>query len=298
MTDRSDGPPTCSASVGDGSDSEDDNVRVNTSTEEQRLKYAIVKGIFEAIELSTKTGVSLGTIADLLCYARRMYCRGKNIEEDDHLMKISWPKDWEAAKKYLKDVGYEDACEYFICLSETHKQHWDIMQSASEKCRFCGEVGTIKYYYLGLQSKVKQWTEDPDMCSKMTAHWLEKEHWINGNNDGWDIKKEVWDGARFAELSWFWDPNKIWCLPARCIKDGCKNVFSADDISQAPNQHDGSKELYCDCCCTRFIHYPKYANGDPRNIAYIGKRVYDSQDATTGIWWFHFFFGLKFLKPV
>lgn len=76
VTDRSDGPPTCQgsfASVGDGGDSEDDNVTVNTSTEEQRLKYAIVKSIFEAIELSTKTGAYLSTIAGLLCYARRMY---------------------------------------------------------------------------------------------------------------------------------------------------------------------------------------------------------------------------------
>lgn len=61
--------------------------------------------MFEAIELSTETGASLGTIADLLRYACRMYCRGKNIEEYDHLMKIFWPKDWEAAKRNLKDVG-------------------------------------------------------------------------------------------------------------------------------------------------------------------------------------------------
>lgn len=54
MTDRSDGPPTCFASVGDGGDSEDNNVTVNTSTEEHRLKYAIVKSIFEAIELHCK----------------------------------------------------------------------------------------------------------------------------------------------------------------------------------------------------------------------------------------------------
>ena len=48
-------------------------------------------------------------------------------------MKCSWPKDWEEAKKYLKDVGYEDAHEYFIYLNATHRQHWDIMQCASEK---------------------------------------------------------------------------------------------------------------------------------------------------------------------
>ena len=260
--------------AGDGiSSGEDleDNARSNISTEEEKLKYAIVKSIFEAIELSTKTGTSLVTFADLLCYARRMYCRGKDIDEEDLPVQCSWPKDWETAQKYLKDVGYQDAHEYFICLTEMHKQHWDIMQSASSKCRFCGGGGTIKYYYLGSNSKVKQWTEEPDMCSKMTAHWSEKEHWINGNVDGWEIKKEVWDGAIFAELAWFWDPDKRWCLPARCVRDGCKNVFSAEDILQSSDQPDGSKELYCNCCYTRFLHYPKYSNGDPRNIAYIGK---------------------------
>ena len=71
---------------------------------------------------------------------------------------------------------------------------------------------------------------------------------------------------------------KRWCLPARCIKDGCKNVFSAEDVIQAPNQPYGMKELYCDCCCTRFVHHPEYANGDPRNIAYIGKIIFDKRD--------------------
>lgn len=274
--------PSCSANENisdECNDFEESNVTV-ASTEEQNLKYAIVKSIFETIELSTKTGASLATIVDLLCFARRMYCRGKGIDENDHPMKCSWPKDWEEAKKYLKDVGYEDAHEYFICLNATHKQHWDIMQSASEKCRFCGEVGTIKYYYLGLHSKVKQWTEDPDMCSKMTAHWSEKEHWINGNDDGWKIKKEVWDGSRFAELAWFWDPDKSWCLPARCVREGCKNVLSADEVLQATARPNGNRELYCECCCTKFLHQPVFVKGDPRNIAYIGnlKVVYDKHD--------------------
>ena len=101
------------------------------------------------------------------------------------------------------------------------------MQSASEMCRFCGEAGIIKYYYLGLRSKVKQWTADPEMCAKMTAHWSDKDHWINGSDNGWGIKKEVWDGSRFSELSWFWNPDKSWCLPTRCNTEGCKNVLSA-----------------------------------------------------------------------
>ena len=257
----------------------DDNERTAPKTEDQKLKYAIVKAIFEAIELSAKTGASLGTFADLLCFARHMYCRGKDIDEDDHPMKCSWPKDWEAAKKYLQDVGYEDAKEYFICLSAMHKKHWDIMQSATEKCRFCGQEGTIKYYYLGLHNKVKQWTQDPDMCAKMTAHWSEKEHWINGSNDGWEIKKEVWDGARFSELSWFWDPEKCWCLPARCNRTGCRNILSANDVLQAPAHPDGQRELYCNSCCSKFLHQPVYVNGDPRNIAYIGRVAYNKHVA-------------------
>lgn len=132
-----------------------------------------------------------------------MYCRGKEIDEEDHPMKLHWPKDWEQAKIFLSDSGYEDATEYFICLNATHKRHWDIMESAFEKCRYCGEAGAINYYYLGLYGKVKLWTSDKDMCAKMTAHWSGKEHWLNGSGHGWEIKKEVWDGARFSEFSWF-----------------------------------------------------------------------------------------------
>ena len=33
---------------------------------------------------------------------------------------------------------------------------------------------------------------------------------------------------------------KRWCLPARCIKDGCKNVFSAEDVIQAPNNNNNN----------------------------------------------------------
>lgn len=56
---------TCSANNNDSDDSGDDSVRVAIGTEDQKLKYAIAKGIFEAIELSTKTGASLSAIADL-----------------------------------------------------------------------------------------------------------------------------------------------------------------------------------------------------------------------------------------
>ena len=30
-------------------------------------------------------------------------------------------------------------------------------------------------------------------------------------------KCEIWDGKRFADLSWFWDPDQKWLLPTRCV---------------------------------------------------------------------------------
>ena len=45
----------------------DDNGGTAPDTEDQKLKYAIVKCIFEAIELSVRTGSSLHTVEDLLC---------------------------------------------------------------------------------------------------------------------------------------------------------------------------------------------------------------------------------------
>lgn len=42
--------------------------------------------------------------------------------------------------------------------------------------------------------------------------------------------KEIWDGKRFAELSWFWDPDKEWLLPVRCPM--CSSVISAEEISK------------------------------------------------------------------
>lgn len=74
------------------------------------------------------------------------------------------------------------------------------MERQTDTCRHCGKPGKLKYYYLGLKGKVKQWVASPEMCRRMTGHWKEKEHWLE-KEKGWHIKKEVWDGDRFCELS-------------------------------------------------------------------------------------------------
>ena len=87
------------------------------------------------------------------------------------------------------------------------------------------------------------------------------------------IKREVWDGDRFYDLSWFWDPNEVWCLPARCKTGNWSNVISGKTIETLPESPaaDGLKELFCQHCHSKFLHKPNYARGDSRNLAFIGK---------------------------
>ena len=36
------------------------------------------------------------------------------------------------------------------------------------------------------------------------AHWKERDHWLS--NEVHFARNEIWDGERFKELSWFWNP--------------------------------------------------------------------------------------------
>lgn len=237
---------------------------------EDKIKDAVVCAIFESLDLLHETKGSLKNFEELLTMARHMYCKGAGLGEDDETVKKKWPSDWTAARQMLIAEGYEDAKEYMICLSDVHPQHWDILESKSDLCRHCGEKGAIPYYYLGLKGKIKRWVSHPDMCYKLLSHWREKEHWLN-RNEGWHVKKELWDGERFAELSWFWDPNNEYCLPVRCQYLGCKNIISAETVLSADKNEDGYYKVRCDCCHSTFHVQAKYVRGDPRNIAFVGK---------------------------
>ena len=269
--DDSNGPKDSSREEGQ-SQQENNLTDEENNLELNRTDVAIVKCIFEALDLIKETGASLNTLQDLLVFARHMFCRGRGLEDEDQAIKNIWPSNWESAKKHLVKLGYQDAKEYFICLDDSHKRHWDIMERETDTCQHCGKQGTLKYYYLGLQGKVKHWVSSQDMCYKMTAHWREKEHWLNRER-GWPLKRELWDGDRFCELSWFWDANSMWCLPVRCKMENCTNIIGGSTIEAFPESPtlEGSKEIFCEECRSRFNHEPKYARGDPRNIALIGK---------------------------
>ena len=118
-----------------------------------------------------------------------------------------------------------------------------------------------------------RWCSSKDFCRKMTAHWVEKDRWLNAER-GSAVKREIWDGDRFCELSWFWDPAKKWILPTRCPT--CRSVVSSEIITNVLPTYtieevEGTNvSLECPACYTKFSHCVNVTAGDPRNIALIG----------------------------
>ena len=144
------------------------------------------------------------------------------------------------------------------------------MSSEDDLCPHCGKSGTIPFYDLGLGPRVKLWASDPLFCKKMLSHWFERDHWIlQESQDGWGFepKTEIWDGTRFAELQWFWNPEEQWKLPSQC--PCCKGVISVANIESFPDGNSGDKLVTCPFCRGSFAHKIEIASGDPRNIACI-----------------------------
>lgn len=223
----------------------------------------IVTAILEALNLVDQMQGSHKDFVDVLEFAEKLYSRNYDGEQP---VKYMWPKSWRETEMILKKCGYSDPKEYYICLDQSHYSKWDVMLNSEDSCKYCGKSGNIKYYYLGLPDKVKRWCSNANMCKKMMAHWENKEHWIRGIGSNF-ILKEVWDGSRFNELSWFWNPECSWMLPFRC--KFCNSVIGAKEIQES-EQNGECYNVQCSECGTNHDHIPCFTNGNPRNIALIG----------------------------
>lgn len=205
--------------------------------EENPLKKIIVDAVMNALRIMKESGTSIKTFEDILEYGKRLLFAGidkdgKDIDRD--VLLTLWPKNWTSIQKLLQEEGYEDAKEYSICFCREEKEttrngkttkkyvysgKYSIMAKNDDLCYHCGNKGYLKYCYLGLKPKVKNWFRDKKMCKKMLSHWNERGHWL-GRNQSYDNKREIWDGERWVELQWFWDPNSTWVLPTLCPSCG------------------------------------------------------------------------------
>ena len=89
----------------------------------------------------------------------------------------------------LKEEGYEDARQYYICFCRGEKEvtrdgkttkkfvydgKYSVMENKDDRCPHCGNKGYIKYMYLGVENKMKNSFRNRTMCTNMLEHWLEK----------------------------------------------------------------------------------------------------------------------------
>ena len=220
----------------------------------------IVVAVLEAFKLAEEMNCSQKHFLSLIEYGKKLYCTNKSEE-----ISKKWPTTLLACMKVLKEAGYVEPQAFYVCLDTTHPTLWNVMPSIHDKCKYCSKTGTIPFYYLSIEDKIRRWCSSEDFCYKMLAHWHDQNTWLHSSHNPTPLK-EIWHGQQFKRLSWFWDPEKEWLLPTRC--NFCKLVVSSDVISSFLSKN--SNEVECPHCYHKFVHQPQYTKGDPRNIALIG----------------------------
>ena len=114
------------------------------------MKKLVVKAVLDALRIKHKSGVSVSTFEDFLEYGKTLLFT--SLGDDVQLL--------------LKEEGYEDAKQYFICFCRQEKEvtrdgkttkkfvydgKYSVMENKDSRCPHCGNKGYIKYMYLGLR---------------------------------------------------------------------------------------------------------------------------------------------------
>ena len=160
----------------------------------------ILEAVLKAMILMDKVSGSQKNFLEILQYGKDLYYKR---HEGPHAVD-NWPTTWQAAMKLLLQTGYKSPVEYFVCLNYSHPCSFDMFKS-KRSCRFSNANATdcIKYMYLPLKDKIARWCGNAEFCHKITAHWEEREHWLNVEQHatglGYLPKNEIWDGNRFAK---------------------------------------------------------------------------------------------------
>ena len=263
----------CELVSSEGSQSESNALSDGAGEDANGMRDFIREAVLRLVEIKGTVGFSISTFTDLLKWGANLHC------ENNEAARSHWPLSWEGVQTLLGDIGFKMPKLYYICLDSSHPCLYALLESKTDVCPHCGKQGTIPYYYLSVQDKVKRWFASEQMCEKITSHWQDREHWLPPERQedwGWHFKKEFWDGTQFAKLSYFWDPDKEWTLPTKCPAPGCKTVLSAEHLNNSPLKgasHGETREVECPGCFNVFDHIPKKTRGDPRNLAYDGMYI-------------------------
>jgi hypothetical protein len=174
-------------------------------------------------------------------------------------------KTWPHVMKFLKKMGYKNPRHYKVCCGADHVTLID-----SDSCPFCNKpkAKCADYFVLGIN--LRSIFLSKNNIIDHLAHWKDKEHWMNRDQTGVPYK-EIWDGERYRELSYFWDASKETFLPTCC--PNCDNIISLDEIKSSSTGNtlcaNQRIPLYCPECLFDFVHTLKTMKGSPINQAFI-----------------------------
>ena len=92
------------------------------------VKQEVIKAVLNAMSLNEEVNGSQRNFMSILDYGKKLYCNGAN----DPSLKEYWPSSWQSSIQLLKDNGYKDPKEFFICLGDDHPCSYDIMDSSTK----------------------------------------------------------------------------------------------------------------------------------------------------------------------
>ena len=249
---------------------------------DKSLKKLIVETVLDATKIIEKHGCSATVFEDILALARKIMTNKVTSTVEEDILNLIWPANWEQAQKLLRECGHSEAKQYFVCYcyyeknikrdgkiykKKVYNGNWDLLDDKNKFCKNCGRKSEIAFYYLALNTKVVNWFKREDMCRKMLSHWYERYHWL-GATESFPVKRELWDGQRWCNLHWYWDPKSQWMLPTIC--PCCKEVIPVERIRNADSLDNGERrKIECDNCLAEFEHTPKLVNGSPLNLALV-----------------------------
>ena len=85
------------------------------------LKKIVVKAVLNAMAIMEDSGVSVKTFEDILEYGKTMLLTSVGDDVDVEILSALWPKNWSAVQSLLKEEGFDDVKEYYICICRENK---------------------------------------------------------------------------------------------------------------------------------------------------------------------------------
>ena len=110
----------------------------------------------------------------------------------------------------------------------------------------------ITYFVLGFN--FEDTFIEPQFLLRHMAHWKAKDEWFNREELECKLK-EMWHGAQFRKLSYFWDKHKETMLP--CICPHCNSVIPADLIESQSIDDMQPHRVTCPMCYSDVDIVPK-----------------------------------------